>query len=729
MQELRFPDIKDAMNNPVSNEENGGLIITPPNNNQPQSWPKRILMFLLVGLVVIFWETTKGLYKRTYKSADGEDTNFLNMFVGVLLALIGAINVGYTLGWTNQPPAQLTHWLGSAVATAVAVFLYGWTLLHLFIFKHAIKVSKHLWQHVSVHGQEDEWRETTTGSVNPGWFSDLLILGSRIVIVLTAAALFFKVTFHIQANQGDYGWLGCIVGFLFGVAIPFFWLACLILIGKAFGRAFSTLLFFVCVFLALTNWSTTWSIIAWPFNGLSANKWGDWGYIPGAAVGLVWAVVMAKAAGNLVKRVGVWLFAAIFSAAGTYLLIPSTQSLLGNLPVDSVTGTLLPVLASAAEFFVLIAYVFPLLHILITHSSEYLSKIGKLAEWAYMEESGGYREFPLMVITIIAALATPWFAAKLLLTFVLSSVWQAHALAVVLSIAVYSLGGKWLLKTGVLPLAVAATAIGGYSFYGSLSAAGYGTAACLALTVAGAVLNIFIAFPLLYILVRKLTQGWLAVWLRDPLMSAHTRFCDAIVRLYTEFLQAARLTYNDDTNFRETFLQLANLASTAALSKLVWMLVRHYEFALWLQIVSTFTAVVGCYLLVGHLYKQRGTPLIGLIAAIVCGVYSGILVHSAQPFGLWLSVPGALIGAALTASAFFPWFYLLLRVLLNAAEHSLWLRPILVNTHRALWDRAANLRQDFLKVYRQVRESMTELKESFLRSYEEIRAQMFKSRK
>jgi hypothetical protein len=684
-------------------------------------------MFCIVLPVVLFWESTKWLYRGAYKDAETDTTKFLNLFIGVVLSFIVGISVGYKMGW-SETPASLTAWLSAAVGAAVGTLFYGWTLLHLIVFRHAFKLSRRLWSRVNLKGSGDGYRQ---GRNNPDWLSAFLILAGRVFIVFLSLVYTYQAMSHVQANQSSYFWLGYLTGiaaFFASIGVVIF---VIVILGGATSRAFAFFLTVALIVFAFLNWATVKALALGPYNGMTAKSWGDWGYLPGMIVGLLLGGIITKLLWRFLNNTGVALIATLLCGVGTYALMPATKACLTSLALGATAASVLPYVAAGVEFFILVAYVFPLAHIAITHSLKHLENITKLMDNVYQEEEGGYREFFQMVLTLVATMSVIFYAPSLLLTYVVSKAWLAYSATAVIGVGVYTLGGKWLLRTGVLPFGMLASASTGWHIfsYWQMAGLGFGAAGGAFAGIAGTLATITILFPLTYILVRKLTVSWLSALLRNPLLKLHSSVCDKIAALVNDFFQAARHTYDDETPFRDTFLQLANIAYTIALTGENWTLSARYGFALWLAIVISVTTLVAAYVLVGQLFKKYGNGLMGLLAAIVCGVCVGIMVHGAQPFGYWLSVPGGMVGAALTAGAFFPWAYLLLRLILNAISQETWLHPVLVGMHEAAWNRFANLRQDFIKTYRQVRDSVTRLKESFWQTYEEMRKQLFKNRK
>ncbi len=172
--------------------------------------------------------------------------------------------------------------------------------------------------------------------------------------------------------------------------------------------------------------------------------------------------------------------------------------------------------------------------------------------------------------------------------------------------------------------------------------------------VAGFALTIAVLFPFAYIVVRYLTQGWLGAALRNPLVNGHQRVCSGIVNLVEELFQAACHTYGDATSLPGDLPAVGQPR-------------RHRCHHLWrlgrLGLPGLCALAddrrncdgAGRFVRSGRSALQEAGRRSGRLArGIVGGVAAGIMVHGSQPFGYWLSVPGGLVGAALTAGAVFP---------------------------------------------------------------------------
>lgn len=717
---------------PQQNQGDGTTNGETPNGVQPQSWPIKVAMYLFIVPVVLWWESTKGLMKRTYSDAGSNDLNVLNVVIGVVVSLLAGIGLGYQLGWVSEPPATLVTWLSAGVGAAVATFVYGWTALHFVVFRHAMRLSEKLWRHVNLDGDEP-YRRSENQPNNPAWFSRVLIVLGVVGVVALTALSFWEVTTYVQAHQSGWGWLGAIVAVVACILAAVVAIAILGFAAEISGK----LAFFLLLILGVVawwNWGFVSGVATGLYGNLTGSDWGNWGYVVGGLVGIIAGAITAGISGTLLSQLKVRIIAVATSAAATYALIPWTaQTVAGvDLGAFSVAAPALPWVASALEFFLIIGYAFPLAHIVISHGLKRLANVLDLMDSVYGEKTGGYREFFLSVLTLAATVAAAWFGPSLAVAYGgFESAWLIYGATAVGTLLVYTLGGKLILRIGTWPLGVAAAGYAGLEAYTYYIAGAYpfGWVGGAAAGVASGVVTFVVGFPLVYLAVRCATQSWLGAALREPLLNMHKRVSKGIVDLVDELFSAARHTYNDNTPYRDTFLQLANLVASAGITYGAWIGSAYFGFALWLSVLATVVTAVASYTIVGQVFKTQGNGLVGFLVAVVGGIFAGIMVHGAQPYGFWLSIPGGVLGAALTAGAVFPWAYLLLRAVLNVVAQEQWLRPALVNTHEAVWSRFANLRRDFLVTYRQVRDSINKLKDDFYRSYEQIRSQIFGGKK
>jgi hypothetical protein len=718
------------MTNPET-QNNGDVPANQPNGAQPQSWPLMVLMYAIVGPCVLFWESTKGLVRRTYTDAGSHDLSVLNVVIGVVVSLAAGIGVGYNMGWVGEATSPWYIWLSAGVGTAVGVFLYGWTLLHFIFFRHAIRISEKLYSHVDLDGDHRYRRETTK---NPTWFTNVLLAVAWVATVALVGYIGYEAATYVQAHQDGYSWLGTILGIVVLLVIAVAAIAILGFIGSEISGGFCLLLILVIAALSWWKWDLVSGIFGGIYGNFTGSDWGNWGYVVGAVAAIVPAGISAAISFTLLRELGLRVVAVAISAAATYALLPLTAQYVGtpDLGAFSFAAPALPWLASALEFFLIVGYVFPLAHIVISHVFKRLANIFDLMESVYDEPQSGYREFFLSVATIIVTGGVAWYGPALVTAYLgYEAAWQVYGIVAGAALLTYTLGGKLLLRSSATPFGVAASGYAALTVYSAYIAHGYmfGTAGALAAAALAAICTFSVAFPAAYALVRWATQGWLVPFLREPLLKLHARLSSGIVELVEEFLSAARHTYTDTTSFKGTFAQIANITATAGLTYAAWIGANYFGFAFWLAALASVAVVITSYTLVGQLFKKQGNGLIGFLVSIVGGLFAGVMVHGAQPYGYWLSVPGGLVGAALTAGAVFPWAYLLVRKVLNIIAQEHWLNPLLVNVHEAVWNRFSNLRRDFLVAYRQVRDGINRMKDNFYRSYEQIRSQMFGGKK
>jgi len=717
------------MTNPET-QNNGDVPTNETNGAQPQSWPLMVLMYLIVGPCVLFWESTKGLVRRTYTDAGSHDLSVLNVIIGVVLSLAAGIGVGYHLGWVGEATAPWHTWLSAGVGTAIGVFLYGYTLLHFVFFRHAIRVSEKLWKHVDIEGGDSYRRE----SKNPRWFTNLLLAVSWVAVIALIGYVAYESAVYVQGHQESFNWLGTILSVITLLVVAVVIIAILGFIGGEISGGFCLFLIIAGAALAWWKWAFFSSLVGGVFATFSGNDWGNWGYVAGAVAAILPAGITAAITITLLHNLRLIATAVVVSAAATYLLVPVTAQAVGGIDLGTFAfaSPALPWVASALEFFLIVGYVFPLAHIVISHVFKRLANIVDLMESVYGEPKGGYREFFLSVVNLAVTGAVIWFGPALVTAyFGYEAAWQVYGIVAGAALVAYTLGGKLILNIGSAPIGAAAAVAAALNTYPAYMEGGFpfGAVGAAAAAAAAAAVTFVVLFPLVYAGVRWATQGWLGAALREPLLKLHARLSSGIVELVEELFSAAHHTYNDRTPVKDTFLQIASITATVGLTYATWFGAGYFGFALWLAVLAAALVLVGSYTLVGQLFKKQGTGLVGFLVAIVGGLFAGIMVHGAQPYGYWLSVPGGLVGAALTAGAVFPWAYLLVRKVLNIVGQEHWLRPLLVNTHDAVWNRFSNLRRDFLVAYRQVRDGINRMKDNFYRSYEQIRSQMFGGKK
>lgn len=703
-------------------------------NNTPTNWFEDALFWVIAGLAFIFWEPTKGLFRGTYTKTrnygDGNvvrDPNPLNITIGILISLATGIGVGYQLGWAGEAP--FLTWALWGVGSAFATFIYGWTIAYQVAVRHAFKVSERLWSHVNIDAKEHHryYRdESDTVRRNPAWFSQFLMFLSWALIVVAGAFAVYHVACLVQADQATFGWLGWIIGVLACIVLVI--VAIAIIAGAAsLSGKFAFFLVVVGAVVAYFFWGPVSGLFLGLFRNLTGGDWGAWGYVPGAVLGLLAGGIGGAIAGSILNALRIRLIAAVTGIAATYYLAGTTAAVASMIPLGSF-AFLSPALAWLGHGIVLlltVGFAFPIAHIFATHGLKRLANIFDLMDDVYGEKRGGYREFFLQVATIAATVLTFWFGPGVVSASIgLTSIFAAIGISVVAATIVYIALYKLLDLTGSWPFGVGAAVLAGFKGYGIYAAHGlwFGTFGAVAAGILAGLFTFVVAFPALYLALRFIIQGWLAAFLRDPLVNLHKRVCTLLGNLWDELFEAAEHAYGDTTPYREVFLHIANIAVAAGLTVGSFIAGGYLGFALWLTVVISVILTAASYVLVGRLLVRKGAAPIGFLVASAAGVLAGTFVFGAQPESWeWLrwilAVAGGLVGAALTFGGVFPWAYLIVRAIINVVAPEKWLRPFLVNTHNAVWEKCSTFWARFLVKYRAFQERFKHARERFAQSY------------
>ena len=701
---------------------------TESKPTQPTNWFEDALFFLFAGLAFIFWEPTKWLLRGTYTHKVGQDdyrdadVSSLNVVIGILVSLASGIGVGYNLGFVGHAP--MLEWLLYGFGTAGAVFVFGWTTVYMFGFKHAFRLSERLWSHVNIDAVSSYRYSDSDSRRNPAWFSKFLMGVSTLLVGLGTLDVVYEVACHVQANQAGWGWLGWITGVVSCILLVA--LAISIVAGAArLSGFFGFLVFVIGAVLSWHYWAGVSALFTGLYHNLTGGAWGAWGYVPGALVGVIAGAIVGSAVGSLLWKARLRLIAAVSGIGATYYFAGTTASLVAGIPLGAFAfaAPALPWVAYALQLLLFIGFAFPLVHIVVSHGLSQLANVLDWMEEVYGEARGGYREFFLQVATIAATVGVAVYAPALITaTFGLTSVYAVYGLTALLSVICYTAGGSILNATGQWPVGVVTSGYVAVVTFGEAHSRAYGDWVSLAIAAVSAVLTFAVFYPAAYKLVRWATQGWLAAFLRNPLVLFHARVIKALDNLWEELFEAASKTYGDETKYREVFLHLTNILVAFAVLAGCYLAGGMFGFALWLIIVVALIASLLSYLLVGKLLLRFGSSPIGFLAGAVFGVWLGTFIHGAQPadWHAWryvLSVVGGLGGAALTFGALFPWIYLVVRAVVNVVSPETWLRPILVGAHDALWLRFSTSWANFTAKYRLFQTRFTAARKRFADSY------------
>lgn len=716
------------MQDPVNNTDGG-----TERKNVPVNPFVKVITYLFVLPVVVFVEGSKGLFRKTYSHND----SILPVLIGVLVSLLAGIGVGYNMGWLGE--AAWYKWSGFGVATTVLSFFYFWPLLYLGVFRFAFRVSEKLWKHVNIEASEpyrsyrSSEEERNAPAVNPAWFSKVLMFLGWIGVGIVSLATVWQVAIAVQANQDTWGWVGGLLAIVLYILCAVVCVAILTAISWLSGR----LAFFVALIGLGCTWYF-WAGIAALFVGswasFTGGDWGAWGYVAGGALGLIAAAFVFSALTALLKAAKIRLIAAVVGFTTVYALVPTTNALVAEIPLGNFgfAAIALPWLAYAFELLLVIGFAFPLVHIFVTHALRRLANLADLMDEAYSERRGGYREVFLNLVTIVAAATVPFFAPAALTTYLgLTTLYTIIPATAVLVYLTYTVGGKLLDATGTWPFGVAAALAAAGKTFLAYQAAGYAfgnVGAGAAAAFAGAATYV-VAFPLAYILVRKILTVAGILNIRAALIRAHERACSLIADLIEEIMQAADNTYGDTTPYAKVFAHTINLAVTAAVVYGSYLGGEWLGLALWLTLSCAAVLAVLAYTLAGKALVKWGSGQVGFVVASVCAIIGGIHIHGAQPVD-WgnaryiLSIVGGLVSGAIVFGGIFPVAYLVVRKVVNIVSPEAWLLPLLEGAHTRISSFFGNFFGDFMVKYRAVREELSKIIDSAKKQYESVAEQV-----
>lgn len=704
---------------PAGNGTTGGATGTPGKNLNPFL---KVLVYLFAVPAVLINESTKSLFRKTYTGA-------VSSIVGVLLALGAGIGTGYHFGWTAD--VATWKWVGLGVTAAVLTFLYVWPLLYLSVFKFAFRSSEKLWSHVNIEAKEyyRSYREEGNVKTNPAWFSKFLMFIGYATLAVGGLMLAWNVAGAVAASQATWGWIGTVLGVISVVVLGIISIALFFGIASLFrSGGFAFVCFVIACIVGFFFWGAISSMYLWAYHGLTAEPWSTaWGYVAGLLPGVIVGGAVSCILGAILYHARIRAIAVVTGAIATYYLAGTTSAFVSSIPLGmfEIVGPTLKYLAYGLEMLLFVGFVFPLAHIAISHGLRKLANILDLMEVVYDEDRGGYREFFTQVLNIGVAIKLALLApAAVALAGFALPLWAVILVGIAIGFASYTLIGKLLNWTGAWPAGVAtagAAAVYAFGLSSGVLAYVFGALA--------AVLTFVVLFPLAYLAVRFLIQGWLAAWLRNPLVEAHKRACSLVGELFDNLFHAAELTYGDESKFKPTFLHLVNLA---ALVGVVWggwvALTGVIGFATWLAVSTLVVASILSYLLIGKLFQKAGNPFVGVLAGIAGGIYVGAWAYASQPWGLVVAIIVGLVAAALTFGLVFPVAYVVLKAILNVVSQESWLNPLLTGAHDRAWARFTSVWDDFVTAYKNVRESLSGITTSIKRQYDEVAAtlkQMF----
>lgn len=710
------------MNDPVNNTDGGN-----ERKNVPVNPFVKLITYIFVLPVVVCVEGTKSLFRKTYSQNDSA----IPAIIGVLVSLLAGIGVGYNMGWLGE--AAWYKWSSFGVGTTALSFFYLWPLLYLGVFKFAFRVSEKLWKYVNIDAYEPYRSRDEERVQNPAWFSKVLMFLGWIGVGVVSLGTLVQVAISVQAHQATWGWLGGLLGIICFIIL--FVIGCGIVRLLAYISGFFAFLAVVAgIICTFVFWGAVSAVLGGAWNSLTGADWGAWGYVAGGLVGLICAAFVGSALGALLKSAKIRLIAAVTGFATVYALVPTTNALVAEIPLGAFgfAGIALPWLAYALELLLVIGFVFPAVHIFVTHALRKLADLADLMESAYGEREGGFREVFLNVAAIGAAATVPFFAPAALTAYLgLTTLWTIVPATAVLVYLTYTLGGKLLDAVGNWPFGVVAALAAAYKTFFAYQAAGYvfGVVGAGAAAAFAGAATFVVIFPLAYILVRKVLTVVGILNVRDALLRAHERACSLIFDLIDEVMEAAKNAYGDETPYAKVFAHIINLVVAGAVVYGSYLGGEWLGFALWLTLSCAAVLAVLAYTLVGKALVKWGSAQVGFVLASAAAIIGGIHIHGAQP-EVWgnaryiLSIVGALVVGAITFGGIFPVAYLVVRKIINIVSPEAWLLPLLEGAHTRISKFFGNFFSDFMVKYRAVREELSKIIDSAKKQYDAIAEQV-----
>ncbi len=704
----------------------------PPKKKPSSSIYGEVVMWGLVGLVWALWgATTSPLLQKTYNDKCGEPDIFRRI-AGVVVAFGAGIFVGYPQ-WLDG--VVWYSWLWHASATAAAGFVYGFPLFHVSIGQFTLKFRKKLWSKVS-DGSDTRWDSDTDGKIgNPRWFSRVLFVLSSLAMAYGCfrTGVFLVDLLHAYLPVTSTDWIGSVVA---GGAI----LGIILVGGAILAGCFRIKIKFglgVTAVGVVVGWlMSAVSRLRHLHDKIAGQDWSAWGNLPGIAVGLVVGGGIFVAWIFALRAFRVRLIAVVAAAAGTAYLAPTFVSLTSLIPLGpfAFLGVALPALACGICFLAIEGFIFPGVHIFITHAGLRLADIPELLESVYGEPRGGYREFPLQVLTIAGTILGAIYGTPLVTgLFGWTNPVALYATSTVGSIVLVYLIGYALFDL------IGSAAIG---LWGAIVGAKYAFDACVAysyvfdgspqwVTTAAPWAAAVIAFLALFVaIIPLILLGIRTAIMGDTVMMVRNFLVEVRETILEKLFDAADETYQDRTSFAKTTalfnaVVFSIIALIGAGFGLWWL-----GFAPWLAIAVGVLLLMAVFTFGGQFFLRRGIAPVHLVAAGVVGVGGGVLIHGAEPAALhWLAsygiaVVGGIVVAAVTFVGPLAWWYVFWKAVYEKAQGARWLLPVLEGVYNPVWKRAANFRENFMTKYRAIQESMAEFQKRFNERYAEFQARL-----
>lgn len=564
-----------------------------------------------VAIALAFYEPAAYLRKTVYRG--GDEKNRLNglHYLGVIVSLLLGSFAGYVTGWLNDIHIW---WLPLGVIVFTLTYFYGWPGSYQLVFRRLGRLRKRCWELVDPidkKAQERYYRH------HDSWLTTTLKWAGYIASVGAAAFLAHWVWNWTHAYLSDWWSIFRFAGQVVAGG------ATLVGVGAAL----------ICLF-----------------------KFGSMRFVA-ALAGAAVAYLVAPWAGP-------WAVLAV-----SYL--PWVSTILNNFHILDGSAWL----GHAIVFYVVAAYLFPLLHWLINKG---LGRLPEGLHWlqkqAYEEpDDDAFRQSYLQLVNIIATLVTVVVAHLLLSPYALAW-WIAYPAIALAGVLSYSFIGKGLLfagngTLGFLTGAGAAWVSGSYFFgFHFIESNFWNWVFSIVVGWVGALFTGFVLYPGIYVVLRAILKFVHFHDLQDGLMKMHEKVCTVF---YDELVQSYSETYSEfkkeKNGYREFFQQVVNLYTAYHLASLAPAAVSWLGFlpdwSVWVAMPLVFLL---SYTLFGLLLKEVGNMPLGVLGGAHVGyvVYNEWLARELW-FGKFGGVASGAISGALTLAIAVPVTYVILRAILQ----------------------------------------------------------------
>jgi hypothetical protein len=389
--------------------------------------------------------------------------------------------------------------------------------------------------------------------------------------------------------------------------------------------------------------------------------------------------------------------------------------------------------AQTAIAFAIAGYVFPLIHIFVSHFFNFFGRhLRRLIHWildiwgdflvsVYDDSDHRFVRFLQHLAGLaLAALGGLYAHGHTQELSLIPTVFGVSAA----SIASYILGGYLAQKTHSLTLSFI---IAGTAFVSALVNPELlpfqGEWWLHALEgLAQALFILFFAFPVAYQVFKFFTNFLLASWLTKPLDRLYLVVSEELWEAYT-------MTYEDVNegarNYSLLFTHLINVTvavlAALALHKVVIFTNLPTPWLVALPIIGTIFS----YLFVGKLFLAWKNHLHGSLSALALGAYTGVEVFALKG-SLWWAIPAFGLATWLTYGLIFPVIYVFWRAVFAAINAEYWLLVPMDAVYRFAFGLVSNIWSQFMQIYRQLEASFRpiwrKLSQAWDEAWEEAKA-------